>query len=68
MEGNEIEIGPKARVKGELIFKESISITKGAQVEGLISKTQEELAMIKSVPEKHTVNIKPLVKEMSGVK
>ena len=68
LEGNGIEIGPKARVKGELIFKETISITKGAEVDGLISKTQEELAMTKSAHEKHTVNIKPLLKEVSGVK
>ncbi len=68
LEGNEIEIGPKARVKGELIFKDTISITKGAEVEGLISKTQEELSMIKSAHEKNAVKIKPFVKKLSEVK
>lgn len=68
LEGNEIEIGPKARVKGELIYKETITIAEGAKVDGLINKTQEELVMTKSAHEKNTVNIKPLLKEMSGVK
>ena len=43
LESNEIEIGPKAQGKGEIFYKEYISIQKGAKVEAQISKLQEEL-------------------------
>ncbi len=42
LEGNIIEIGPDARGKGELFYKDSISISKGANIEGHISKFQGE--------------------------
>lgn len=65
LEGNEIEIGANARGKGEIFYKEYISIAKGAKVEVQISKLQEELKVIKntpdakSLPEKKVVDIKP---------
>lgn len=68
LEGNDIEIGPNAKGKGELLFKESISIAKGAKVEVQIKQVQQELTVTKSTHEKEPVNIKPLLNEMIGVK
>ncbi len=48
LKANEIEIGPEASGSGELFYKESISISKGARVEGYISRVQEELKLVKS--------------------
>ena len=39
LESNEIEIGPDARGKGEIFYKEYISIAKGAKIEANISHT-----------------------------
>ena len=43
LESNEVEIGPKAQGKGEIFYREYISIQKGAKVEAQISKLQKEL-------------------------
>jgi cytoskeletal protein CcmA (bactofilin family) len=43
LESNEIEIGPKAQGKGEIFYREYISIQKGAKVEAQITKLQKEL-------------------------
>lgn len=51
LEGNEIEIGPDAHGKGELFYKEFISISKGAQVETRISRVTEELKLVKKPSE-----------------
>jgi cytoskeletal protein CcmA (bactofilin family) len=51
LQGNEIEIGPTARGKGELFYKEHISIAKGANIEAQISRIQGELKLIKNTPE-----------------
>lgn len=48
LEGKEIEIGPHAQGKGELLYKESISIAKGARIEGQISQAQQELVLLKT--------------------
>ncbi|MDH4027804.1 MAG: polymer-forming cytoskeletal protein [Nitrospirota bacterium] len=48
LEGNEIEIGPHAKGKGELIYRENISVSKGADIEGQISRLQGELKLVKS--------------------
>lgn len=42
LESNEIEIGPNARGKGELFYKEYISISRGAQIEAKVSRIHEE--------------------------
>ncbi len=42
LESNEIEIGPNARGKGELFYKEYISISRGAQIEAKVSQVHEE--------------------------
>jgi len=41
LESNEIEIGPGARGKGEIFYKEYISIAKGAKIEANISHIPE---------------------------
>ncbi len=68
LEGNEIEIGSNARGKGELLYKEYISISKGAKVEVQICRVQEELKGEKKSPEKKTADMKPPVKELVEVK
>lgn len=49
LEGNEIEIGANAVGKGELFYREFISISKGAKIEGQINKVQDEI-----IPKKRT--------------
>ncbi len=66
IEANEIEIGPNAQVKGEILYKEYISISKGAKVEGQISKVPSELKLIKNVPETKTRDTEPPDQEMGG--
>lgn len=58
LEGNEIEIGPNACGKGELLYRENISIAKGAKIEAQISRIQQELQVVKNDPEKKVVDIK----------
>ncbi len=50
LEGNEIEIGSNATGKGELLYREYISIAKGAKVDVQISKAQQELKVLKTPP------------------
>lgn len=42
LESNEIEVGSGARGKGEIFYKETLSIQKGARVEGKITRTAME--------------------------
>lgn len=58
LEGNEIEIGPNASGKGELLYREYISIAKGAKIEAQISRVQQELQIVKNEPEKKAMDIK----------
>ena len=48
LEGNDIEIGANCRGKGEIFYKEFISISRGAKVEVKISQTKEALKEVKS--------------------
>jgi cytoskeletal protein CcmA (bactofilin family) len=57
IEGNEIEVGPKARGKGELLYKEHISISRGAQVEVKINQLKEDRKDIKKPHETKIINI-----------
>ena len=59
LEGNEIELGPNACGKGELLYREYISIAKGAKIEARISRVHQELQVVKNAPEKKVVDIKP---------
>lgn len=67
LEANEIEIGPDASGSGELLYKESISISKGARVEVQISRVQEELKLVKSL-ESNTADIIPPTEKLSEAK
>jgi cytoskeletal protein CcmA (bactofilin family) len=64
-EGNEIEIGSEAQCSGELLYKEHISIERGAEVEGQISQVGKEIKETKKPSNSRVVNIKPPVKEMA---
>ena len=63
LEGNEIEIGPNARGKGELFYRENISVSRGAKIEGQICRIQKELTLVKGSTERKVVDIKTPVKE-----
>lgn len=57
LESNEIEVGPDAQGKGELLYNEYISISRGAKVEAKISQVQEELKAVKKTSDIKVVNI-----------
>ncbi len=67
LEGNDIEIGPGAQGKGEILYKEYISIAKGANVEGEIHKVPNELKLVKGkTDEKEVKKDEPPSKEISN--
>ena len=68
LEGNEIEIGPHANIRGELFYKEFITVSRGAKVEVHLCRIQEEPKGANKAPEKKVVDMKLPVKELSGVK
>ena len=68
LEGNEIEIGANANIRGELFYKEFITVARGAKVEVHLCRIEEESKGENKTAEKKVVDIKPLVKELSGVK
>ena len=68
LEGTEIEIGANAHVKGELFYKEYISVSRGAKVEVHLCRIQEETKKEHKTTEKKVQDIKPPVKELIGVK
>lgn len=66
LEGREIEIGPGARGKGEIFYKEYISIARGAGIECEIHKLPNELKLVKASTGKKDVDATPPAKEMSS--
>src|SRR5512143_488855 len=42
LESNEVELGPAARGKGEILYKEAICIQRGAKIEGKITRIEPE--------------------------
>ena len=52
LESNAIEIGPDAHGKGEIFYKEFISIAKGAKIEGNINQLPSDQKDIKKIPQK----------------
>ena len=64
IEGNEIEVGPNAKGKGELHYRENISIARGANIECQIRKAPNELKLIKTAGEKDVKTV-PSVEEIS---
>ncbi len=68
LEGNEIEIGAHAHIRGELFYKEFINISSGAKVEVQLCRIEKERKGENKTPEKKVLDMKPPVKELSGVK
>lgn len=68
LEANEIEIGPNASGNGELLYRECISIAKGAKIEGQISRVQEELKLVTPHPESNIADIQPPADKLSEAK
>jgi len=67
LEGNEIEIGPNSVGKGEIFYKEFISISKGAKIEVKISQSREALREVK-VPTKTKLEDTKQVKKSAADK
>lgn len=65
-EGNEIEIGSEAQCSGELLYREHISIERGAKVEGQISQIGKGINETKKPTDSKVVDIKPPVKSIHG--
>ena len=68
LEGNEIEIGANAHVKGELFYTEYISVAKGAKLEAHLCRIQEESKGENKTPENKVLDMKPPVQKLVGVK
>ena len=66
LEGKEIEIGPDANGKGELLYRETISIARGARIEGQIHQAQQELVLLKSPPKEKIIEKEDVKKEIGS--
>jgi len=58
LEADEIEIGPDTKGKGEILYREYISVARGAKIEAHISQVSKELKLIKPHEEKTSEHIK----------
>ena len=67
LEGNEIELGANAHVKGELFYKEYISVARGAKVEVHLCRIQGESQGGNKAPEKKVQEMNPPMKKLIGV-
>jgi cytoskeletal protein CcmA (bactofilin family) len=67
LEGNEIEIGAEAQGKGEIFYREYISISKGADFQGQISKIPSELKLVKTDTDSTVVSIEPSERKVGEV-
>ncbi len=52
LEADEIEIGPDTKGNGEILYREYISIARGAKIEAHISQVSKELKLIKPQEER----------------
>lgn len=68
LEGKEVEIGPRAQGKGEILYEEAISIAKGAKIEVHISRAQAGQNAVQRHPDAKVVNLERPVQEKKGVK
>ena len=66
LEGNDIEIGANSSGKGEIFYREYISISRGAKVEVKISQTKEALKEVKSRPKTDVSDTKPVQQSLEG--
>ncbi len=60
LEGNDIEIGANSSGKGEIFYKEFISISRGARVDVQIAQAKEALKEVKTPPETKTTDRRPV--------
>lgn len=66
LEGNDVEIGANSRGKGEIFYKEYISISKGAKVDVQISQAKETLKDVKAPPKTKVVEKSPVQQSAEG--
>ena len=66
LEGKEIEIGPNAKGNGDLLYRENISIARGAIIEGQICQAQQELVLLKNPPTQKNTENKDIKKEIGN--
>ena len=66
LEGKEIEIGPDANGKGELLYRETISIARGSRIDGQIHQAQQELVLLKSPPKEKIIEEEDVKKEIGS--
>src|SRR5512135_867990 len=53
LESNEVELGPEARGKGEILYKEAICIQKGAKLDGKVTRVEtERMSVAERKPER----------------
>ena len=67
LECNEVEIGPNAQGKGELFYKNHISISRGAKIEAQITQIPKAPVVENASPGNNVVDIKlPVKKELEA--
>jgi len=66
LDGNDIEIGPNSSGKGEILYKEYISISRGAKVDVQIAQTREALKAMKTQAKTKAADAKPVKKSAGG--
>ncbi|MFC1827239.1 polymer-forming cytoskeletal protein [Thermodesulfobacteriota bacterium] len=66
LEGNDIEIGANSRGKGELFYKEYISISRGAKVDVQISQAKEAFKEVKTPPKTKATYTRPVKQIIEG--
>ena len=66
LEGNDIEIGANSKGKGEIFYKEYISISKGAKVEVQISQIREALKEVTTPSKTKDADTTPVKKSVEG--
>jgi cytoskeletal protein CcmA (bactofilin family) len=66
LEGNDVEIGANSSGKGEIFYKEYISISRGAKVEAQISQSKEALKEVKTPTKTKAVEKTPVQQSIKG--
>jgi len=66
LEGDDIEIGANSSGKGEIFYKEYISISRGAKIDVQISQTKDALREIKSPPKTKAAETKLIKQSAEG--
>ena len=66
LEGNEIEIGANSSGKGEIFYKEYISISRGAKVDVQITQAKNALKEVKTPPKTKSADTRPVKQSAEG--